>query len=348
MRCDETIELLPWLLNGTLGEDEKSRVRQHLTTCPSCQEALADTRQAWEIFGQHIPTAALVAYAAGDHAAAGIDPALLDEHLASCADCAAELEMVRTSRGLAEDDSIAVLAPRPPRVAALPAPAQPVRPAATRWKAAALAAGLAGLIAANGWYQTAERARTLAGRLAQAPAPAAAGATPQAPGAPAAPANISPEEQQSVAELQSQLATMQKTLGELQTVEAEHRQQLSQIAEARPVGGPQINTWVGDAREGGDVVRGSSDAVEVPAAAAMATLILRPEGEGQGGRDIEITDAKGTVVWKAQGLRLDPVSQDYSVTFHHGDLAPGEYVIRLYRTENGQRTAAESYPIRVR
>lgn len=83
----------------------------------------------------------------------------------------------------------------------------------------------------------------------------------------------------------------------------------------------------------------------------MATLILRPTGETQNGRDLrdmEITDAQGRVVWKAQGLRLDPVSQDYSVTFHRGDLTPGEYVIRLYRKENGQRTAAESYPIRVK
>jgi anti-sigma factor RsiW len=344
MRGDQAIELLPWLLNGTLGEDEGRAVRQHLTACPSCQEALAANRQAWEIFDQHIPAADLVAYAA-DTAGEGSDETLA-EHLASCPECAAELELVRTSRALAEDDTVAVLAPRPPRAAAPPASANRARPAATRWKAAALAAGLAGLIAANGWYQTAERARTLAGRLlADASTPVAAPSAPPA-------AEVSPQDRQNVAALQSQLESMQKTLSELQSAEAEHRQQLSQIAEVRPVPGlqtgPQINTWVGDAREGGDVVRGSNDALEVPAGAAMATLILRPTGETQGGRDLEIADAQGKVVWQAQGLRLDPASQDYSVTFHHGDLAPGDYVIRLYRKENGQRAAAESYPIRVK
>jgi anti-sigma factor RsiW len=341
MRCDETIELLPWLLNGTLGEDEQRRVRQHLTACPSCQEALAETRQAWKIFDQHIPTAALVARAAGDGETAGIDPVLLEEHLASCPECAAELELVRTSRGLAEDDTIAVLSPRQPRAAGAGTVANvvhPVRPAAGRWKAAALAAGLAGLIAANGWYQTAEKARTLAGRLAETPAPVA---------------EMSPQDRQNVAELQSQLENMRKTLGELQSAEAEHRQQLSQIAEQKPMtgpqAGPQINTWIGDVGLSGDVVRGGSGdtATEVPAGATLATLLLRA-GDAQGERDIEITDAQGRAVWKAKGLRLDPVSQDYSLTLHRGDLEPGDYTIRLYRTGNGQRTPAESYAIRVK
>jgi len=346
MRCDQSIELLPWLLNGTLGEEERQEVRQHLTACPSCQEALAGTRQAWKIFDQHIPTADLVGHAAGDPLSA-----VFAEHLASCPECAAELELVRTSRGLAEDDRIAVLSPRQPRVANL-AGTSPARPAAGRWKAAALAAGLAGLIAANGWYQTAERARTLAGRLAVAPPPVAASSVPSAP-----PADISPQDRQNVAELQSQLESMQKTLGELQSAEAEHRQQLSQIAEAKPpIGpqtgvqtGPQINTWIGDVGLSGDVVRGGGDdaTTEVPAGATLATLLLRA-GDAQGERDIEITDARGRAVWKAAGLRLDPVSQDYSLTLHHGDLEPGDYTIRLYRTGRGQLAPAESYAIRVK
>jgi hypothetical protein len=340
MNCDQIQELLPWLLNGTLEEQERRTVREHLSTCASCRLALTDTRRAWEIFDQHIPTAALVAHAAGDPPE-GIEPALFEAHLASCPECAAELELARMSRGLAEDDSIAVLAPRQPRPA--PASGTVVRPTVNRWKAAALAAGLAGLVAANGWYQTAEKAHTLAGRLTAASQPAPA--PPPLSTSSAAPTEAAAPER--VAALQDQLAQMQKTLGELQTVEAQHRQQLSQIAEKAPAAGPQINTWVGDAREGGDVVRGNNDIPEVPAGAPAATLILRPT-DAKGGRDIEITDAQGRVIWSAKGLRLDPVSQDFSLTFHRGDLAPGDYVIHLYRTENGQKTAAESYPIRVR
>src|SRR5579864_6170862 len=65
MDCDLAIELLPWLLNGTLETGEREEVLAHLRSCASCREALADTRTAWEIFDWHPETAALVAHASG-------------------------------------------------------------------------------------------------------------------------------------------------------------------------------------------------------------------------------------------------------------------------------------------
>ena len=55
MNCDQAIELLPWLLNGTLEAGERDEVRRHLETCERCREALTETRVAGSIFGQHIP-----------------------------------------------------------------------------------------------------------------------------------------------------------------------------------------------------------------------------------------------------------------------------------------------------
>lgn len=37
----EVVELLPWLVNGTLEPDEERRVRDHLTRCASCRAARA-------------------------------------------------------------------------------------------------------------------------------------------------------------------------------------------------------------------------------------------------------------------------------------------------------------------
>jgi predicted anti-sigma-YlaC factor YlaD len=40
MTCDQAIERLPWLLNGSLEPAEREEVQGHLTTCAACREAL--------------------------------------------------------------------------------------------------------------------------------------------------------------------------------------------------------------------------------------------------------------------------------------------------------------------
>src|SRR5215203_4757964 len=163
MNCDQAIELLPWLLNGTLTAEERTEVRGHLETCERCRQALGDTRQAWMVFNQHLPAETLVSMAYGEEPA-GVDPALAERHLASCPQCSAELELVRTSHRLEEDDKVAIFpGPRSRRgTDGMP----------RSWRAAALAAGLAGLIAGTGWFQTARQVDSMAEQLAQRPGPA--------------------------------------------------------------------------------------------------------------------------------------------------------------------------------
>jgi anti-sigma factor RsiW len=180
MNCDDAIERLPWLLNGTLEEEEHRQVMDHLASCERCRSALAGSRDAWRIYTAHIPTEDLVAHAWGEPTATA--PELLADHLEGCPQCSAELEMVRTSRQLEEDDRVALFSPRRPA-----APdASPVRTAgsAGKWRAAALAASLAGLVAIGGWFENAGRLHTAQERLAAreretvaapAPAPAAGG-----------------------------------------------------------------------------------------------------------------------------------------------------------------------------
>ncbi|HYO15489.1 MAG TPA: zf-HC2 domain-containing protein, partial [Thermoanaerobaculia bacterium] len=102
MTCEQAIEILPWYLNGTLEAKEQEEVRHHLGTCEACRQALAETRDAWRIFDQHLPSEALVALAWGE-TPAGIDSTLAERHLAACPQCAADLELARTSRHLEED-----------------------------------------------------------------------------------------------------------------------------------------------------------------------------------------------------------------------------------------------------
>ena len=148
MTCDQSIELLPWLLNGTLEAGEREEVRKHLAGCERCRQALAETRQAWTVFAQHIPAQDLVALAWGDRPS-GIEAAAAEEHLASCAQCSAELELARMSRRLEEEDNIALFPAAKPR---------PVTGAAPRtWRAAAIAASLAAVVALGGWFHTAQQ-----------------------------------------------------------------------------------------------------------------------------------------------------------------------------------------------
>jgi hypothetical protein len=170
MTCDQAIELLPWYLNGSLESGELAEVGQHLETCESCRAALAETGQAWAVFApqspaqhdtRHLSAQALVALAWGEPPA-GIDPAAAEAHLVSCAECAAQLEMARMSRRLEEEENV------------VPFPAAKQRPAAgaapRSWRAAALAAGLAAVVAAGGWLHAVRQPLPLAaGQQASAP-----------------------------------------------------------------------------------------------------------------------------------------------------------------------------------
>ncbi|HSK81480.1 MAG TPA: hypothetical protein VLQ45_33810, partial [Thermoanaerobaculia bacterium] len=80
-----------------------------------------------------------------------------------CPVCATELELARTSRRLEEDDKIAVFPTRR---------AREDRGEPRVWRAAALAAGLAGLMVAGGWFQSSREVRRLSGELARAERPA--------------------------------------------------------------------------------------------------------------------------------------------------------------------------------
>lgn len=328
--CDDATERLPWLLNGTLGDEEREAVREHLTQCASCRRALEDTRLAWETFDQHPPTEEIVALAWGE-----TSNAALEEHLESCPRCTAELELARMSRHLE---------PKPePEPMPVPLPWR-------GWRNAALAASLVGaIVGLTGWLQTANRVQNLEEQIAAIPGPTVPGPSPT-PSAGAGGISPSAEEteraRQLAAELEERTREVETMRGQLDELSGK----LDQLAEAQPAAPlPQVNTWVEDLQPIGDVVRGGTPgALEVPSGRLAVLLLGTRHPETHQEYVVEILDATNKVVWSDGGLRRNRDSNDYTLTVPPGSLRSGDYTIRVYGLNGGQREPAETYAIRVR
>jgi|SRR3954469_20815178 len=327
MSCDEAIEYLPWLLNGSLEAGESGEVRRHLATCERCRAALNDTRDAWTVYSQHLPSEALVALAYGE-SPAGVDPALAERHLASCPECTAELELARTSRRLEEDDKIAVF-PGPRR--------KEVTGEGERrsWRAAALAAGLAGVVAATGWVYELQQAGDLAERLARQPVPV------QAPQSPPPAANPAP----SAAD-QAKLEELRREQQQLQGQLAQAQQQLGELQNRVPK--PRANGWSDLLVPVGDVARSATGAApeKVLPRDADAVLILGTDNPDSGDRDVEVLDREGKVRFSLSGLHNQ--DSQYKLSIPAGTLGPGQYTIKLYPRANGTRGKADAYKLAVK
>jgi hypothetical protein len=329
MTCDQATELLPWLMNGTLAPAERDEVRRHLESCTRCREALAETRQAWNLFSQHLPAEALVALAWGE-TPAGIDPALARQHLASCPECAAELELTRTSRRLEDEDNVAVF-PGPRR--------REVSERGYRgWRASALAAGLAGVVAATGWYNSAQQLRPVTDQPAR---PAVEAPEPAQPAPDSSAAELE--------RLQRETEQLRQAQAELDRKLREAQEQIASASPAAPAQ-PRINAPILDLDSRAERERGGEgETTKLLSGETGGFLSLHPAGEANApSYEIEITDSAGKVVWKAAGLRFNPDSASFQVILPGGFLSRGNYQIRIYGIEGGRRAGGpEVFDLRV-
>jgi anti-sigma factor RsiW len=335
MNCDQAIEFLPWLLNGTLEAGERDEVRRHLAGCERCRAALNDTREAWTTFDQHLPSDALVALAYGE-APQGIDSALAERHLASCPQCAAELELARMSRRLEEDDKVAVF----PGVRPVKKPEERDRGYRT-WRAAALAAGFTGLVAATGWLYEVQQVGNLAMQVAQRPAVQESRPPVLAP----APNPGSSALNEKVAQIQNEYkAYKEQTDKQLQQA----TQQVAELDQrARALSEPQTNAWSGTINPA-EVTRGQKGTEpeeKVVPRDKFSVLSLGTES-ANAVREVEIQGGGGTAISKKSSLRSDK-DGEYKLFLPQGSLKPGRYTIQLYETVNGKRVPRETYKIRV-
>jgi hypothetical protein len=308
MTCDQSIELLPWLLNGTLEAEELAEVRRHLATCDRCREALAETQRAGALFSQHIPGPDLVSLAWGERPS-GIDPALAESHLASCPQCAAELELVRMSRRLEEEDNVAVFPAARPRTGAAEAP--------RTWRAWAVAASLLALVASSGWIYTAVQATDPA-RVARVETPVPAPAAPQAAGG-------------DDAALRQQIARMEGDMKRLMGLQQENEKKMAdaqgQVAqlekERETFARPQATAMVD--LGSGDVVRSTGEKTPKVSADRYATLFLPARDEAE--HRAEVVNGAGKVVWQAN--RLPVAEGTYALSLPPHSLPPGRYTLTI-------------------
>lgn len=342
--CDDATERLPWLLNGTLGDEEREAVREHLAECASCRRALAETRLTWETFDQHPPTEEIVALAWGETP----NPAL-EEHLESCPRCTAELELARMSRHLEEDERIAPMPARRFQEATAPAV---TKEGWRGWRNAALAASLAGVVGlTSGWllHPDQQRAQNPEEQIAARPAPPVAvpGPSPTPPAGAEGSSSPSAEEAERARLLEQQ----RQELEALRAQEQELRTRVDQLASALPTAPqPQINPWTGNLRPSGDVVRSTQGeaAQTIPGGSPAVLYLDATHQETHSGHAVTIEDAAGKVVWRGEGLVRDEEADNYGIALPAGMLRPGDYTIRVYGLNGGQREPAETYAIRVR
>lgn len=308
MTCDQAIELLPWLLNGTLEAAERHEVLQHLVTCDRCREALAETRKAWSTFDQHISSQDLVALAWGERPS-GIEPALAEAHLASCPQCAAELELVRMSRRLEEEDNIAPFPAVKTRGTSAAAP--------RTWRAAAIAASLTALVAASGWIYTAQQ-MSGPSRIAQAPESA------PAPAVPPASTGEASSLRQKVAQLEGDLQRLAGLQQENEKKAADAQAQIAQLEKEREV---LTQPHAADIVMFDEVVRDSGAGKGTVVRADASSTLLLPARGAVGKGSAEILDDSGKVVLRVDGLT--GVQDYYSVILPPRALKPGRYTLRI-------------------
>ncbi|HEX3556592.1 MAG TPA: zf-HC2 domain-containing protein [Thermoanaerobaculia bacterium] len=336
MTCDQAIELLPWYLNGTLESGELAEVRQHLETCERCREALAETGQAWSVFAQHIPAQDMVALAWGERPS-GIDPAAAEQHLAACAECTAELELARMSRRLEEESNVAVFPVAKPQMA----PSRAYR----GWRAAAIAASLAGLIAVGGWLQSARQPQQA---LVAPVAPPIASPSPAVQ--PQAPAGHD-EAGGELAALRQKVKELSDYAEGLQGQVRKAQEQVAQRAEPRDL---TASPWLSPYVSPTDVVRGeegNAEIVTVPAKASLAVLPLRathPETGAHENHEVVILSESGRPL-KTRPIQRDPNGY-YPLALAHDELRPGIYILQVYGMTGGKRDPepSETYKIRLR
>ncbi len=88
--CVQCVELLPWLLNESLDEGERSSLLGHLRSCSDCQREWEGTQRAAWMLEQHVPSRDLVDHVLGIEML--YSSQIIENHLAACDACRREAE----------------------------------------------------------------------------------------------------------------------------------------------------------------------------------------------------------------------------------------------------------------
>jgi hypothetical protein len=308
-------ELLPWLLNGTLSTAEQAEVRAHLAACATCRAERGETVFAYRANAAHVPAAVLADYAF-ERPLVGFDPDLLRQHLATCRECAEQLELARASHQWAQADE-----ELQPQLVFTPAE----RPRLRFWQWVTAMACLFAMLGLGGWWlnwrqAVAEQQRWLAERHA---------------------ANDRLAQLQTENEQLRQRATPPDLSGEV----ARLQEKLKELS------APQANVLTQDIFPQDYLRRSEQTAlndIRVPRGAQTVSLILNSRhAHDATNLSLEIARANGAVVWRTPNLRRHTTG-DYTLSLPADFLPSGRYAVNIYGMKEGRRQKLESYEIRLR
>lgn len=323
MICDEVVQRLPWFLNGSLAPEEQGEIRGHLADCAACRAALAETRIGYRIFSAHVPADALVNYA-WDRTPEGLDSGLVERHLEDCPECAAELELIRTSRRLAEEPEVVLLRPKQRPATAVAAPRF-----FRAWQATALAAALGGVVAFSAYWHSEKERQALGQQVASA--------------------------QQDVAEFQKGVASLTAQLGDLRQQVASRPAAPASPATspvpspAEPAGGygtGSVNILILTA----ELTRGGEDPAtpSLSAKSQSAPLIISYDTEGKPAAQYRVEVRRGAAPVFSDSARYDENSGGVLFEVNPSKLGKGRYTLILSAVEGGGTRKIQSYPFDIR
>jgi hypothetical protein len=344
MDCRRIAELLPWLVNGTLPEPEKSLLGEHLAACAKCRQTLEETKFMLAAAQSHPPLETLVEYAAGGRPGPS-DPALLEQHLAVCDECAEQIELANASFALLEEE--------PARVVSLAQfKEQTQRRAVVApvyfWQYATIAAGLiCALIAGYALYNWRETNHLRDTQIAQTHRLSELESETR-------------RQAESYGQSQAEIERLKSDIARKENELAEKERELAQRARAavrpapppvpqvnNPRAAPQANVVVLDVFPSSVERSDEDDAnrLSIPRHASAVTLLLNSSNASTAKvYAVELRDSGGRIVWRDNNARRYE-SSDFTVHLPAQMLRAGNYVINIYALEKGQKVKIETYRI---
>lgn len=297
MNCERAAELLPWLANGTLEDDEARELREHVDGCAACRAERDDTRGAARLFSSHVPADALVAYAF-DRPISGVSRDVLERHIRWCDSCREELGLVRESR--ASQPPMDVMPPS--AVASRPAVRVPA------WMYGAVAASLTLAATFGAWAlwnsrNTSSLEQRVAALEEQNRTIASENQRLQ---------GVQSQQSGDVTQLKDQLARFERP--QLNAVVVDLFPETLIVRSDRE----KVNT------------------LRIPADASVTLILTSQSADRFAAYDVSIVDAQQRAVWTGRGLKRGPAG-DYTIALPAGFLQAGRYRIEVFGAGGDRR-----------
>lgn len=353
MDCKRISELLPWLINGTLPEAEKSLIGEHLADCAACQKILDDTKLMLKAANSHIPAEVLLTFAE-KKAVGNYDQTLFEKHLASCDECSEQLLLASESFESLEDAEIVI----PPLENPQPNWISNIFQSIQMWRFAAVSAlcllllTLGGLLYILQSQKTSEMAyleqqKDLQEKIKTLETEKQEQSNHFS--------NSQNQSNQTIEDLKNKVSEAENKLKENNS---QNRETPNIIQQPQPNILPKIETPKPQGQANvvaldvfpTSVYRSDSaneNQLNIPRNAQSATLILNSASSAQFPRyAIELVNANGTKIWQNNNLKRYSAN-DFTINLPANLLQNGGYIINIYGIENGKQTKTESYQIRI-